>query len=109
MLLEDTFSDMNAAGLLLRICAQGSGRSLILIRDNVALQSVQVTGTRLQHSKSRPTSSQGVPQPGQADPFTSSLQSKTEKELLEQVLRQAQQEEAAEEAAEQVCVFLHQL
>ena len=36
------------------------------------------------------------------DPFTSAMQSKAEKELLDQVLRQAEEQEQAEDAAEQV-------
>ncbi|KAL3139934.1 hypothetical protein ABBQ38_004224 [Trebouxia sp. C0009 RCD-2024] len=36
------------------------------------------------------------------DPFTSAMQSKAEKELLDQVLRQAEAQEQAEDAAEQV-------
>ena len=36
------------------------------------------------------------------DPFTSSMQSKAEKELLDQVLKQADEQEQAEDAAEQV-------
>ncbi|KAL3154171.1 hypothetical protein ABBQ32_013691 [Trebouxia sp. C0010 RCD-2024] len=35
------------------------------------------------------------------DPFTSAMQSKAEKELLDQVLRQAEEQEQAEDAAEQ--------
>lgn len=35
------------------------------------------------------------------DPFTSAMQSKAEKELLDQVLRQAEAQEQAEDAAEQ--------
>lgn len=42
------------------------------------------------------------------DPFTSAMQSKAEKELLDQVLRQAEEQEQAEDAAEQVwCKELH--
>lgn len=36
------------------------------------------------------------------DPFTTAMQSKAEKELLDQVLKQAEEQEQAEEAAEQV-------
>lgn len=36
------------------------------------------------------------------DPFTSAMQSKAEKELLDQVLKQAEEQEQAEDAAEQV-------
>lgn len=97
---------MHLSGLLMRTRIQRLTRSVNLISDIVHLQSRQATTIRLQHSSSRPTSSQGLQQPGQADPFTSSLQSKTEKELLDQVLKQAQQEELAEEAAEQVSVFM---
>ena len=97
---------MHLSGLLMRTRIQRLTRSVNLISDTVYLQSRQATSIRLQHSSSRPTSSQGLQQPGQADPFTSSLQSRTEKELLDQVLKQAQQEELAEEAAEQVSVFV---
>ena len=38
------------------------------------------------------------------DPFTSAMQSKAEKELLDQVLQQADEQEQAEDAAEQVCL-----
>ena len=37
------------------------------------------------------------------DPFTSAMQSKAEKELLDEVLKQAEEQEQAEDAAEQVC------
>ena len=36
------------------------------------------------------------------DPFTSAMQNKTEKELMDQMLRQAEEQEREEDAAEQV-------
>ena len=98
---------MSTSHVLLRTCAQQIRRRVSLSSDLVYTQSLQAAGLRLQHSTARPTSTQGVQQPGQADPFTSSLQHKTEKELLDQVLKQAQQEELAEEAAEQVSVCIN--
>ena len=60
--------------------------------------------TRLQHttaSPSDPVQSQQQQQHS-VDPFTSAMQNKTEKELMEQMLRQAEEQEQAEDAAEQV-------
>lgn len=62
-------------------------------------------GARCQHSEvGADAKSQAAKQwTPVVDPFTTAMQSKTEKELLDQVLRQAEEQEQAEDAAEQVC------
>ena len=105
---SQTVARMSTAHLLLRTCAQHFRHTVSSTGGFGYTQSIQASaGLRLQHSTARPTSTQGVQQPGQADPFTSSLQNKTEKELLDQVLKQAQQEELAEEAAEKVTACIN--
>ena len=60
-------------------------------------------GTSFQHSAAASSSAgERQQQSVSVDPFTSALQSKTEKELLDQMLRQAEEQEQAEDAAEKV-------
>ena len=58
---------------------------------------------RFQHSAAASSSAgERQQQNVSVDPFTSALQSKTEKELMDQMLRQAEEQEQAEDAAEKV-------
>lgn len=64
---------------------------------------LSAAGTRFQHSAPAPSSAgERQQQDVSVDPFTSALQSKTEKELMDQMLRQAEEQEQAEDAAEKV-------
>ena len=63
------------------------------------------TATITQQQHQEPDQQQQEQQQQQAkrvDPFTSAMQNKTEKELMEQMLRQAEEQVLAEDAAEQV-------
>ncbi len=59
-------------------------------------------GSRFQHSAAASGSAGERQQNVSVDPFTSALQSKTEKELMDQMLRQAEEQEQVEDAAERV-------
>ncbi len=79
-------------------------RNVLRSTEKLGLQRhFSAAGTRFQHSAAASSSSgERQQQNVSVDPFTSALQSKTEKELMDQMLRQAEEQEQAEDAAERV-------
>ncbi len=78
---------------------------LRLTADPALARQLTAATCRFQHSAAHAGSStqQQQQQTISVDPFTSAMQSKIEKELMDQMLRQAEEQEKAEDAAEQVC------
>lgn len=79
-------------------------RTALRLNADLGLQlQLRTAGTRLQHSAADKSKIEHYqPQNQTMDPFTSALQSKTEKELMDQMLRQAEEQERVDDAAEQV-------
>jgi proline dehydrogenase len=79
-------------------------RNALRSTENLGLRRLfSAAGTRFQHSAAASGSAgERQQQSTSVDPFTSALQSKTEKELMDQMLRQAEEQEQAEDAAEKV-------
>ena len=93
--------------MLHRCLMRAASRSTGLATGCDLTKFASVGHARLQHSASASASdpAQRQHQARSVDPFTSALQNKTEKELMEQMLRQAEEQEQAEDAAEQVIRF----
>lgn len=102
---------------LLRSLGQSSRLSSdVVLRINFSAAAAVAASARVQHAvvgtatitqqqNQEPDQQQQEQQQQQAkrvDPFTSAMQNKTEKELMEQMLRQAEEQVLAEDAAEQV-------
>lgn len=79
-------------------------KTALKLNADLGLQlQLRTAGTWLQHSAADKSKIEHYqPQNQTMDPFTSALQSKTEKELMDQVLRQAEEQERVDDAAEQV-------
>ncbi len=78
-------------------------RNALRSTEKLGLQRhLSAAGTRFQHSAAASSIAGERQQNASVDPFTSALQSKTEKELMDQMLRQAEEQEQAEDAAERV-------
>ncbi|DBA67110.1 TPA: hypothetical protein ACH3X2_001435 [Trebouxia sp. C0005] len=84
---------------------RGVGNALRL-SDKLGLQKhFSAAGITFLHSAAASSSAgERQQQNTSVDPFTSALQSKTEKELMDQMLRQAEEQEQAEDAAEKARV-----